>query len=127
VVADLLPLRVRQFLGLVEDLRVHGELADVVQESRPAEPVSIALGKPHLVGDHVGERPDPFGVPACLSIVAAQRGCQRQDLLGHGRRHLLVRNRPYARAAFELAGRTRSPGDLQPFGRLIGEKHAHLQ
>jgi len=106
---------------------VHGELADVVEEGGPAQPVPIGLGEPHFVGDHVGKCPDPFRVPTGLSIVTTERGGKRQDLLCHGGRHFLVRTRSCGRAAFELSGRTRPPRDFQALGGLVGEKHAHLQ
>jgi len=122
-----MPLGVRQFLDLVQDLRVHGELADVVEKGRPAEPVTISQREAQLVGDHVRKSPDAFRVPTRLSIVAAERGCKRQDLLGHGRRHLLVGVQPLARAAFELPGCTRPPRDPQALRGLVGEKHGHLQ
>ena len=106
---------------------MHRELADVVKEGGPAEPVPIGLGKPHFVGDHVGKRPDTFRVPTGLPVVTAERSCKRQDLLCHCGRHLLVGNRPSARAAFELPGRSRPPSHLQPLRGLVGEKHGHLQ
>jgi hypothetical protein len=106
---------------------VHGELADVVEERRPAEPVPICKGEPHFVGDHVREGPDTLGVPTGLSIVAAKGGGKREDLFSHGGRHLLVGTRPFARPAFEFAGRTRPPRDLHPLRGLVGEKHGHLQ
>jgi len=37
---------------------VHRELADVVEERRPAEPVAICKREPHFVGDHVRKSPD---------------------------------------------------------------------
>ena len=39
--------------GLVEDLVRHRELADVVQQRRPAQPAAVILGQTHFLGDHV--------------------------------------------------------------------------
>src|SRR5581483_6474562 len=73
VIADLLPLLLRRPGGLVQYLGVDGELAHVVQERRPAEPVPVPGRQLQLVGDHVREGADPFGVPAGTPVVAAQR------------------------------------------------------
>ncbi len=79
---------------------MHSELADVVEERRPAEPVPIGQGEPHFVGDHVRKGPYTLRVPTGLSIVAAERGGKREDLLSHGGRHLLVGTWPFDRATF---------------------------
>jgi hypothetical protein len=41
VVADLRPLLLGRFSRFVQNVRVHGELAHVVEESGPAEPVPV--------------------------------------------------------------------------------------
>jgi hypothetical protein len=127
VIADLLPFPVCELALFVEDVRVDGELADVMKERRPAEPVAISEREPQFVGDHVSKSPHTLGVPPGPSIVAAQRCCKGQDFCGYLGRHLWVGSRGAVRAAFELSGQACPPRDLQPFRRLVGKKHGHPQ
>ena len=128
--ADLLPFLVVQLARFIEDVGVHGQLAHVVEQRRPAQAVPVGLREVELVGDHVGEGPDPLGVAPGLAVVAAKRGGQRQDLLGHGQGHRRL-GPGGARAglgpAFEVPGQARPPGHLHALGGPVGEEHGHLQ
>jgi hypothetical protein len=105
---------------------VHGELAHIVEERRPAQAVTVGRGEVQLVGDHVRESPDPLGVATGDAVVTAQGGGQGQDLFGHDGRHL-AGPLAAASATLEVPGRARSPCHLHPFGSLVGEKHRHLE
>ena len=54
---------------LVQDATRDPELADVVQERCPAEPVAVLVAQIELAGQHVGVGADPFRVAAGLAIV----------------------------------------------------------
>jgi hypothetical protein len=81
--ADLLPFRLVELALLVQGVGVDGQLADVMEQGRPAQPVPVGQGEVELVGDHVRKGPDPFGVPTRFPVVTAERGRQGKDLLGH--------------------------------------------
>ena len=128
--ADLLPFVLTELALFVEDVRVHGQLADVVEQRRPAQPVPVGLREVELVGDHVGEGPDPFGVAPRPAVVPAERGRQRQDLLGHRRGHRGAGAGGTdlgLGSALQVPGQARPPGHLQALGGPVGEEHGHLQ
>jgi hypothetical protein len=128
MIADELPFLIRELPRLVEDVGVHGQLADVVQERRPAQPVPVGLGEAQLVGDHVGEGSHPFGVPARHPVVAAQRGGQSQDVFGHTHRHRPLAAQPLCfRGTLEVSCKPRPPRHLHPLGGAVGKEHRHLQ
>ena len=70
--------------GLLSRVVGHPQLADVVQDRGPAQQVAVASRDPHLLGEQVGEHPDPLGVAAGRPVVRAERGDQREDLAGDG-------------------------------------------
>ena len=81
VTADLFPFRIVELGFLVEGAGVDGQLAHVMQQGRPAQAVPVGQGEVELVGDHVREGADPFGVAPRLAVVPAERGRQGEDLL----------------------------------------------
>ena len=54
---------------MFQDATRDPELADVVQERCPAEPVAVLVAQIELAGQHVGVGADPFRVAAGLAIV----------------------------------------------------------
>jgi hypothetical protein len=54
------PLFLCRLLGLVENRRGDVQLADVVQQRRPAKPVAVVLGESQLFSDEVVEGADAF-------------------------------------------------------------------
>ena len=65
-----LPLGIAGPPVLVEDLRGHIELADIVQERRPLELLPIGGRQSHLLGDHHRVRPHSLRMPSGGPIVA---------------------------------------------------------
>src|SRR3954470_5695202 len=91
VLPDDVPLLRRRLAVLVEQFGRDAQLSDVVQQCRPAQPVTVALGKRHPLGDQVGERPDAFGVTAGLPVVLGERADQCEDALGRLLDRLVLR------------------------------------
>ncbi len=83
-------LFVGQRARLVEDLRRHAQLADVVDERRPAQPIEFTPGEPHLLADHLGVCPHSLRVTAGDPVVAAQRCDEVEQVFGRGRGALLT-------------------------------------
>ena len=109
---------------------MHGQLADVVEQGRPPQPVTVGEGEVELVGDHVREGPDPFGVTTRFAVVTAKRGRQGKDLLGDRRGDRgagAVAGHVRPGPALEVPGQARPPGHLQALGGPVGEEHGHLQ
>ena len=69
---DAVHLPVGEPCRLGKDLGWDHELADVVEQRRPAQSRAVGGRKLHLVGDEVGEDPHPFGMAARLAVVNAQ-------------------------------------------------------
>ena len=86
-----LPLLVIGAFVLVEDLVRDLELADVVEQPGPVQPIHLARVEADFVTDHLGVGAYPFRVPARDPVVRIQRGHQFQDSrcgLGWGLAHL---------------------------------------
>ena len=108
--------------GIVEHVGVDRDLADVVQQRRPAQPVDVVLGDVHLLGDHVHEDPDTLGVAARRPVVGRQRSDQAQ----HGACCLgaVVTQAVLTRVVdllLQLPAPAASAGDLVAGGHLAGE------
>ena len=121
VIAQRLPLRHVQLPGLVEDVGMHRQLADVMEQRRPAQPVPGSLVERELVGDEVGESTHAFGVAPCLAIVEAEAG-------GHGQhRGRRLGGLPVEGARFQPAlqvgGAPRPASHGQPVRGPVGEHH----
>ena len=114
---------------LVQDGRGHGELADVVEQGRPPEPVLVGLGQLEFVGDHVGEDADSFGVAPGQSVVPVERGSQGQDVLGGHRWFVELGSLLAAlgQLALEGPGAPGPPGHGHPRGGMVREDHGHAQ
>ena len=127
VLADRVPLVVVEGAVLVQDLPGDLELADVVEECGPAKPVPITLREPQLLCDHVHVGANTLGVSASLAVVAAERRREREDEFRCLRGGSIASGLDRGDAAFQLRHRTRSAGDPESGGGLVGEEHAHLE
>jgi len=58
---------------------VNVELSNVVEKSRPPQPVPVGRGQPNLFGNKVVEGTDPFRVPPSAWIVARESTQQDED------------------------------------------------
>ncbi|CAB4601538.1 unannotated protein [freshwater metagenome] len=74
-----------QLPRLVEDLRRHPQLPDVVDQRRPPQAVELGRAQPHLLTDHLGVRAHPLGVPTRDPVVAAERRHQIEQVFRRGR------------------------------------------
>lgn len=63
------PLLFRRSARFVEDRRRHTHLSDIVQQRAPPQPVERRAADPHLLGDHLAERPHPFRMTPRLAVV----------------------------------------------------------
>ena len=79
---ELLPFPRVGAARLVQDPGRHVDLADVVQQRGPPEPVAVWLREPQLARDEIREGPHPLAVSAGLPVVGRERGDEREDLLG---------------------------------------------
>jgi hypothetical protein len=52
------PLRIIGLAGLVQDRHWNREFSDVVQKSRPPQPVSVGFRQFQLICDQIGHGPD---------------------------------------------------------------------
>ena len=76
---DHLPFVLVELPGLVQDPRGHRQLADVVEQRGPSEPVALLRRELHLLGQEVGEDANAFGVAAGAAVVGLERHGQCQD------------------------------------------------
>ena len=128
VALEDLPLLGRGLAGLDQDLDRDGDLADVVQQRRPAELLPVEVVEPHLAGDHLGEHQDALGVAAGLPVVAAQRPDQREDAAGGVDEGLVVGGGlGLGEQALDRVRAGRATGHGVPLGGPTGEHHAHLE
>ena len=65
---------------LVQHLGRDGDLAHVVEQGGPAQPVPVGGRQPHLLGQEVGVGPHPFRVPPGEPVVGGQGRHQLQGL-----------------------------------------------
>ena len=117
------PLALGRLACLVQDGGIDGQLADVVQQRRPAQPILIKASQPQLLAQQVGVDPHPFGVTAGSLVMVGQR-CQQ---LHDGRRRVRRSAVTAGRQPIKSLLRRRPPRHLEPRRRLIGEQHAQLQ
>ena len=75
------PFLLRRFPRLVEDLRWHRQLADVVHQAGPVEQLEVTAVQAHLLADHRGVGPNPFGMAPREPVVGVERGGQADELL----------------------------------------------
>jgi hypothetical protein len=126
MVLDQLPLVVVKGTGLVQDVGVDRDLADVVQEGGPTEAVPVDLGQSHLFGDQVGVHAHPLAVATRTTIVHVERARQHENLLGGD--HRRVKHAVVLRlldASSQVPRTARLAGDGHTFWRLIGEHERH--
>ena len=128
VLPERLPLLVGGLAGLVEDLGCDRELADVVEEGGPVEPVEVGLGELEPLADHHGVGADALGVAARDAVVAVERGGEDQEPLGRllrgARLAGLARDRDAVLEPLEPAG---AQGELEARGGLVGEDEREPQ
>jgi len=68
------PFVVGERAGLVQDVSVDGQRADVVQKGGPPQSVATVVGETKFFGHQVGEGAHWLCVPPGPSVVGAQRG-----------------------------------------------------
>src|ERR1022692_2567903 len=123
-----LPLMVVELAVLVEDVRVYGDLADVVEQGGPAKAVSVCGRKVEFVGNEVGVGTHTFPVTARQTVVRIESRREGQDLLG---RHYGLIDVPlcsrFVYAAREVPRRAGSSREGEALRCLIGKDHRHLQ
>ncbi len=125
---DGVELGVRQLARLVQDLRRDEQLADVVQQRRPPQVIQGGAGDLQLLADHVGVGTHPLGVPARETVVHAEGGDELEQLLGGLGR--CVTDPPGAGVGNDLAQlqrRADAHRDLEPGGRLVGERERQAE
>jgi hypothetical protein len=128
VLLDRFPLVGVGLARLVQDVGVDGELADVVEERRPAQAIARRRRELELVGHEIGEGTDALGVTASAAIVLAES----TDQLDDERRRLAWSARREAPpnvldAGVEIAHAAGATGDRQARGCSIGEHQCHLE
>ena len=114
--------------GLLSDLRGHLELADVVQERRPPEPVTVAFPEVEFGGEHVRVRSDALRVPAGLPVVGRERRHQLEDL-ARCSGGIVIETIPFRGLdpLLESANVARGPGHREPGWRPVREGERELQ
>ena len=110
---------------LVQDLARDVELAEVVEEGGPVEPVELLGGKLEFLGDHVGVGADSFAVPAGESVVIGEGGEQFEQVLPVGA--FPVRLVEIGDALLHLAGGAGTKSGLEAVGRFVGEHQTQSQ
>jgi hypothetical protein len=114
-----------QILLLVQEVGVHCELCDVVQQGGPAQAVPVGIRQTELVGDQFGERSYAFCVAAGLAIVRAQAGGKFDDPFG--RDNGIAGDFLGARGIDtppEIPGARSAPGNRGAFGGYPGKQQA---
>src|SRR4051794_16434078 len=66
---------------LVEDALRDAQLADVMQQRRPAQPITVTSRGPEPHADEISEGADSLRVTPGTTVVAAEGGNQREDPL----------------------------------------------
>jgi hypothetical protein len=56
--------------GLIQDVRMHCKLADVVEKCRPPQTVPIRNWEVQFVGDQVRVCPNPLAVAPCEPVMS---------------------------------------------------------
>ena len=82
VLAHEVPLGGVEGRRLADDRGGDVELADVVEQGRPQQPVAVGLGQDELVGEQLGDHADALAVAAGALVVLAQRGDEREHDVG---------------------------------------------
>jgi hypothetical protein len=126
--SDQMLLARRKGALLVQDVGVHCELPDVVQQGGPAQAVPVGIRQTELVGDEIGERSYAFCVATRLAVVRAQASGKFDDPLG--RDNGLVGDSlgaPLIETPPEIPGTRSTPGDRNALGGLAGKDQPHLE
>ena len=119
---DRLELLLRQRIGFVEDLGGHVQLADVVQQRRPAQVIDLGGVELHLLADHHCVRPHPLGVATGQAVVSGQHGHQLEERLGGLRRSVAeVDVIDLGELLLQLARRHAAQRQAESRGGLVGE------
>ena len=104
---DRLELFVGQLPRLVQDRRVDAQLADVVHQPGPSQPIELDAGEPHLLADHLRVGAHTFRVTAGEPVVVAQRADQFEQPLGGVRRFVGTRRCVLVEQLLQLRAPTR--------------------
>ena len=117
-----------RFARIVEHGPRHGDLADVVKERRPSEPIPVLRRKIESVGNEIGEDTDPFRVPPRHAVVSIEGGGQGENSFS-GDRGLVMDALRLGRAnlAFERPGAARPTCDDHAARGPIRKHQRHLQ
>ncbi len=105
---------------LVQDRRGHFELADVVHEPCPVQPIQVVLGQVEFFTDHQRVGADPFGVTTSHAIVRVQRSRQGHQPFRRLLEVGLVELTGFQRA-LQLAQRVRPHRNLESRRCVIGK------
>lgn len=116
-------LRVGELAFLVQDLGRHRQLADVMQQHTPAQPVHVPLGQPHLAADQLGMGPHTLGVASGEAFVSSELGDERDGMLGRVL-HRVARERL---ARPQLLHCAASKCQAEPRGSVVREHQRHLE
>jgi hypothetical protein len=115
VTAKLLPLLVGRLARLVQDLGADLELADVVQQRRPVEPVEVVAGQPELPSEAVAVGAHPLGVTPRKAVVDVKCGDELQQQLRRLLRGPSAAGRPErGEALLEALDRAGAQRELEP-------------
>jgi hypothetical protein len=99
-----------------------------VQQRGPPEPVTVGGRQVELLGEHVGERANPFGVPARLAVMRRERGDERQDGLSRASRIAVEAVlTSFLYALLQDADVAGLPRELEPRRHVVGEGEREVQ
>jgi hypothetical protein len=128
MILDLFPLCVVKCSWFIQDVRVDGDLSNVMQECRPTQSVSIDLWQFHLLSDEVGVHSHALTVAARQTIVHIQCAGEHEDLLrgDDGR----VAHPAFFRlldSSCEVASTSSLARNGHPLRRLVRENQSQFQ
>ena len=129
VAADELPLLVARPPGLVEDLGRHLELADVVQERGPVEPVDLVAAEARAPSRSSASTARtrsewPRVTRSCALRAATKPSSRSADSIGVA---VSAPSRARCEALLEVVGRARAERRAEARRRLVGEHERELE
>ena len=123
-----LPLGFVRSPRIVEHRLGNGDLADIVKERRPSEPVPVLSRQVETVRDEISEDADPFGMSARQAVVFVEGSGQAENSL---RRHRRLVVDPFglcgANLAFECPCTARPASHGHAIRGTVGKHQGHSQ